>query len=482
MTTKKMSRRDMLKLTGTLAASTLLAACATPTPQVIRETVEVPVEKTVKETVVVTEKETVKETVVVEAAPVAEAVTGNVVVSHFLHEFTADHAAAFMAENPGITVEVVDAADANKVFAMIAAGTPPDLHRCQAPWVPQQMARGLLKDLTPYFEASELCKLDDLMPANNYYKARSPLEIGEGSIYGMCKDFSPDLTIFANKKLFDEAGVAIDDTKAMTMTEVWEAARATTKFDGDRVVNIGFAHEGAWIDRYLMVGLMETGETLYTEASDAVNLSGSEQAMSMAKTYFDMQSEKVMLSPINPSPGGWSGNDFLAGILAMEQYGFWFSAMAESDNQRGSVMLLPAPTWTGTRMTPTITATGMVMLSPSKFPDAAWKVFEFYNGGQPSIDRAKSGWGVPALKSQLSLIPQESDFQKQAFRVLQAELDLNTPPVKFNPYLGETAFADAWNKNLDQALKGEIAFEDMIVNVEAEVNLVIQEGIDRLLG
>jgi len=59
---KKLTRRDLLKLSGGLAASSLLAACApAPTPQVIKETVPA-----VKETVVV--KETVpaaKETVVV---------------------------------------------------------------------------------------------------------------------------------------------------------------------------------------------------------------------------------------------------------------------------------------------------------------------------------------------------------------------------------------------------------------------------------
>jgi multiple sugar transport system substrate-binding protein len=231
-----------------------------------------------------------------------------------------------------------------------------------------------------------------------------------------------------------------------------------------------------------MVGLMESGQKLYSDAFDQVQLSANEQAMAIAKTFFEMQKEKVMLSPINPSPGGWFGNDFTAGILGMAQYGFWFSAMAESDNQRGFVKMLPAATWTGTRMNPTITATGMVMLSPTKVADAAWKVFEWYNGGQPSIDRAKSGWGVPALKSQLSLIPQETDFQKQAFKVLQGELDLNTPPIGFNPFIGETAFADAWNKNIDQALKGDITFEEMIANVESEVNLVIQEGIDRISG
>jgi peptide/nickel transport system substrate-binding protein len=59
---KKFSRRQLLRGAGALASSALLAACATPTPQIIKETVVV--EKVVKETVPV--EKTVKETVVVE--------------------------------------------------------------------------------------------------------------------------------------------------------------------------------------------------------------------------------------------------------------------------------------------------------------------------------------------------------------------------------------------------------------------------------
>ena len=84
----------------------------------------------------------------------------------------------------------------------------------------------------------------------------------------------------------------------------------------------------------------------------------------------------------------------------MQQYGFWFSAMAESDDNRGNVMMLLAPTWTGVRNNRTITSTGAIMTADSQNPDAAWKAFEFYHAGAPSVERAGSGWGV--LASNLS--------------------------------------------------------------------------------
>src|SRR5215216_3959751 len=134
---KKISRRDMLKLSGTFVGGALLASCApaTAAPVPVVEPTEAPMEPT---TAPVTE------------APVAQPVSGHVVVMHNLAEFTEDHVAAFQEANPGITVEVVDGMDPTRFFAMYAAGSPPDIYRLQAPSIPGLLARKLLLDLTPY--------------------------------------------------------------------------------------------------------------------------------------------------------------------------------------------------------------------------------------------------------------------------------------------------------------------------------------------
>ena len=485
MSTKRISRRDMLKLSGALAATSLVAACAKTTTPAPEPTKPVAVEptKAPEATKALEATKAPEPTKPPEpTAPPPKKVEGTVTVMHFLHEFTEDMAKAFMADHPDIKVELV-AADQTRFYAMYAAGTPPDIYRCQAPFIPLALARKLIYDLTPYFQASTVLKLDDLMPANNYYKAKSPLEIGDGPIYGMCKDFSPDFTVFANKKLFEGAGLPFpDDTKALTYQEVFDLARKLTKFEGDRVVNEGYGYEGGWVDRIWMNMLAELDQPLYSASYDKIIIKDNPDAIKVVQYYFDIAKEKVCASPINPSPNGWFGTDFTANILAMAQYGFWYSAMAESDQQRGSVAMLPGPTWTGKQRDCTMTATGAVVIAATKVPDAAWLVFEYYNAGQPAIDRAKSGWGVPALKSQLGLIPQESDYQKQVNRVLQAELALNTTPLQFNPFLSETSVSDSWSKNVDQALKDEITFEEMVANIETEVNASISDGIDKIMG
>lgn len=457
----KLSRRDMLKLSAGFAASSLLAACAP---------VQVPTQPTGGG------EEAAG------AGPGAEPATGTVTIMHFRHELTEEQEAQFETDTPGIAIEFVEA-EQTRFFAMYAAGTPPDLYRLQAPSIPQLLARKLLKDLTPYFEVSELIDIDDLAPANRYYMAEGPLAIGSGKIYGMVKDFSPDLTVFANTALFEEAGLDVpDDTRPLTYDEIMGLSGELTRFEGDRLTQLGYGYEAGWVDRLWMTMLAESDQGLYSEGFDKIVLAGNEAATAVARWYYDMAEQKLTVSPQNPSPSGWFGNDFTGGILGMAQYGFWFSAMAESDDNRGHVMMLPAPTWTGQRLDPTITATGMIMTSATQVPDAAWKVFEWYNAGGPSIARAKSGWGVPALKSQWQLIPKETDFQQQANKVLEGELALDSPPIQFNPFIGETVVADSWAKNLDLALTGNITFDELLANVESEVNLAISEGIDRILG
>jgi len=475
MTRTKLTRRELLKWGGAAAASAALASCAPPASPTSEQ---VEVTREVQVTVVVQPTEVTAPT---QVPLLGGPIEGHVVCMHFLHEFTEDQVAAFEEAYPGITLEVIQA-DLTRFYAMYAAGTPPDLLRCQAPAVPQFLARNMLYDLTPFFEVSDVLRLDDLMPANNYYKAQDPLHVGSGPIYGMCKDFSPDCTIWVYKKIWQDGGLPVpSDTEAMTYQEIFEAAKALVKFEGDRTLVFGYDYEKGWVDRFMMNILAEMGQSIYTEDMTRLVIAENEAAYAVARWFYDLAANKLTDCVINPSPAGWNGTDFTQGIVAMLQYGFWYGAMAESEVTAGQVIMIPGPTWSGVRRDPTLTATGMVMAAATKVPEAAWRVFEYYNAGEPAKARATSGWGVPALKSLLDLIPNSTEYEQQKLRVLKGELALETPPLQFNPFLGETTVADSWNTQMDRALQGEITFDEALANVEAEVNAAIQDGIQRIL-
>ena len=118
----------------------------------------------------------------------------------------------------------------------------------------------------------------------------------------------------------------------------------------------------------------------------------------------------------------------------------------------------------------------MVMAQATKNPDAAWKFFEYYMAGAPAQARAKSGWGVPPLKSQYVQMPQETDFQKQVQHVLQDSLKYADYALAANPYYDDSAFDTSWASNLEQVLRGSITFDQLVQNVESDVNAAIADG------
>jgi len=474
MSQKKISRRELLKLSGTVISGAILASC-TPASTPTAAPTEPPAATAAP---TVAPGATAAPTVAPTSAPPPKAVEGNVVVMAQRNELSEDQEAQFEAENPGITIELVEQST-ERFFAMLAAGAQLDLYRTQAPIVPSLLARKLLYDLTPYFEASELIKIDDLADANKGYWAESALEVGSGKIYGMVKDFSPDHTVWVNDAKFEEAGITpVDDTTPMTYEQWHDLANQVAKFEGDRIATWGFGYSNGWIDRIWMDRLAETGKSLYKDGFTKIDFGDDTKAL--ANYFYTVAKERLCESPVDASPNGWAGGDFAAGILATMQYGYWFGGMCETDANRGKVRMLPAPTWSGVHQDPTVTATGFVMMSGTQVPDAAWKVFEWYMGGQPSIDRAGSGWGVPALKSQWSLMPNTTPFHQQVQKVLAGELAVSNVKLQYNPFLGEGSFYNAWNTHLNEALTGTITFDELCSLTEKDVNTLISEGISRM--
>jgi multiple sugar transport system substrate-binding protein len=462
--TKSISRREMLKLSGVVAAGSVLVVSCGQESQPAQEP------NVSNAVAAATEAPT--------SAPPPPA-GGHVVVMHKVQqgELTEDMRVQCEEENPGITVELIDD-DLARFFAMYAAGNPPDLVRIQAPTIPPWLARRMLYDLTPYFEASPAIQIDDLAPANNYYRAEDPLHVGSGKIYGMIKDWSPDFNLFLYKKAFMDKGLEVPgETDILTYQQVYDLGKQLASFEGDRITMFGFDYPDEWVDRVWMNILAETGDILYSEDYTNIILKGSDKNQEVVKYFYDHAKDKLgALGAIYPSTD-WIGVDFDKGLVAIIMYGYWFSAMAETDVTAGQVLFIPAPTWAGVRRNPTMTATGMVMSAVSKVPDAAWKVFEWYNAGTPALDRASSGWGVPALKSWYERMPRETEFQQHVLQVLEGELALNTPPLQFNPYLQETTLSNAWLQHLEQAVKGSTSFDQLLTNLENDVNAAIQDGL-----
>lgn len=396
-------------------------------------------------------------------------------------ELTKDDVAAFEADHPNITIELLDV-NAARFQAMMAAGQPPDIWRTQAPLVPQWASRGQLLNLDKYFISSDLLHPADLTPANDYYRYRDG-KVGVGPRYGMVKDWSPDETVWVNTSLFKGTGVHLPGpTDAWTYDDLWEMSLKVKQKNKDIKWVLDVADSYSWIDRHVMVQLASIGKSLYPKDFSRINITNNPAALEAFQYSFRYSQRKLDLGPANANPDGWSGPGFVKGSVAMTQYGYWFLGMLTGQAQASArSRLLAAPTWKGgKRLNPTITATGWVISAQTENPDAAWSVFEWYMGGKPARDRAGIGWGVPAQLSLFDRLPTQTAVQRNAKRTLLHELPVSKVTLQFNPFLvgleDKTAVASAYVKYLADAARGKMSFEDFMKRVEADTNRAIKVG------
>lgn len=473
-----LGRRQLLGFLGVTAAATALAACSTPagsTPKVATRPAS-PTGATVQPTAA-----TAKELPAATAASSSAKGVTTVTEMAIRGEWPKDEVITRWGIENNVKINFVGY-DLVQMLAMTAAGDPPDMFRVQAPDIPVLLTKKIVKDLTPNFQQSSKIKLDDLAPANKsyWYNGLTP---GAGRIHGMVKDWSPDLSLYVNKRIFGEAGLTVpsDDT-VLTYQQLGDLAKQATSRQGKRTLVMGLGGSfQMWFDRVVEVQLNSEGKSLWPDDFGKVNLNTPE-ARDILRFWFNLNQEDVVHNPLDPSSAGAFG-DFTGGELAICQYGYWYSGAINPTRTKDETILLPAPKWGSTREDPSITATGDVIHLHSKVADRAWDVFEWFHTGEPAMERAQSGWGVPALKSLYSQMPVQNDFQKQVSKVLQGELAVTDFSVRFNPYISQSENAaqnpilSAWQEGLQPALQGKLSFDQLVATVEEKVNAAIKQAM-----
>jgi multiple sugar transport system substrate-binding protein len=452
--TKKLSRRNMLKAGVLATAGAVLASCTAATPEVEQQPSggEQPVAKP------------------------AEKKPYNVILMYNSNEISDDDLASFNADYAPYTVERIDT-DLVKLFSMLAAGNQVDVVRLYGTYLPAYVARKVALDLTDYFNTSTITKLDDLVPTNDLF-------VVNGKRYGMCKDWSPENSIWINKKLWAEAGVDIptDYTKPIAYQDFRAMSSKLTKREGDRTLSWGTCFTPNEHFLYWLSTTFAQPRHIFNNDFTKIVLREDKEIYEACKFMLDWKKEGGLPSSIHPfaSEGGWSGADWVAGQAAAVQWGFWFSGMAESENvSPDDIYPMVAPTYGPTFSNPSCTGCGAIITPATKDTDASWKLFEWFMGELPAQSRAKSGWGMPALKSLLPLVPVDLPWRKQAYDVVQWEMENTYSAImEFTPYTMPSTFHSAWSKYETEYLQGSITMDAMIESVEREVNVAIQEGMD----
>ncbi len=368
MESQKLSRRAFLRLSASLVASTILAACqpaSKPTP---------PAEPT-KPAAEPTKVEAQEPTTAPTAQPAAEKVT-----IEWWYGWTPDMlvktlnavAAKFSEANPEIEVKTAQHEWGEKLLTAYAAGTPPDIHEH---WLPMEFAaRGLTQPLDDRVNASKVVSWD-LFPQVSW-------DVGtwKGKHYCLpCLAFFAELALVVNPAVFTKAGLKVPDDVPTTYDDAFAQAKKYTK--ADQAGNL----DTVWWEPDKSLRYLPT--TFGLKAYDAeqqrwqLDQPGFEEAVdSVARFYKEFGPEK--LDAFHQAYPGWiavPGSAFASDRLAMVTSGYWIPGELDTNAPGKEFYYTWAPTG-GAAKGKKVTHWGAhsVMIPvKSKAPDAAWKLAEY---------------------------------------------------------------------------------------------------------
>lgn len=449
----------VFRVSSLVLAVVLLAACATPTPQVIRETVIVQGTPQVVEREVTKVVEVEK---VVTATPEPRPDDAKII----LRVGTGDSGeglnphqeiiARFEEANPDILVqlEAVSGRDYyTRLLTQIAAGDAPDIMQIGDDAVPMFVSKGSFLALDGFIDGNYALDTSIYLPG-----VLAPGQ-WEGQQWLLPKDFSP-LAIYYNKQIFDEYGVDYPEP-GWTWDDMLETAQELTKdTDGDGRTDLwGIQLIANWTTGFEYFVAAAGGRLVSEDGTQFVGYMDSPETIEAVQFYSDLYNvHKVAPPPADYSLWKGGNAEFDTGKAAMRLDGRWPQASFLS-NPNIELGLVGVPA--GAEPANVLFWGGFGIFSESKHPEAAWRFLSFYVGEQGS--QVWKDWAIPPVAS----VAEEAGLTEDPIEgVWISELDHLAPrSYVFTPFWGETA---------DPALRK--ALETVLIDPNADVAATMQKA------
>lgn len=403
-----------------------------------------------------------------------------ITVMYASNELTKDYIAEFEKLNKDITVTFIEF-DQTRLNSMFAANNPPDFVRGAAVGSAQNSARGLALNLDPYLEKSSVLKKEDLLGINDSWRWDGK-KTGAGPYYGISKDWSQDATLWYNQSLFEKAKLPnLSATEPITYDQLFDIASKLTVKQSGKTQVYGFGAEWAWnLIAPIMAMVSQQGGQLYNADFTEIDFTKAE-AKKAIDWYVQFVQAGIGPSSLDPLADGQDAPTFLANRMGITQDGYWFGGniFTASDDLKANARLAPAPQMGTVRVSPCYAGQGAWIPAASKHKDEAWKFMEYFMTGTPAHDRAKSGWGIPSLKSLLSEMPQDLPYQQEAYQSMQNELKYNGV-LPDSPYIDIGAYNTILDKYIQQVVKKQTSLDAACQQITQEANALLQQGKERL--
>jgi len=398
-------------------------------------------------------------------------------------EFPPEFIESFIAANPDIEVVRIEP-EWTRMIADMIAGTASDiiLVGCGTD-VAYFSLRGLFLDLTDRLKNSEVIRYEDIDLLGNSSYRFDGKEWGQGLWYGLCKDYNNIGCITYNKEMFAEAGLSpLSETEPITYyDDLFNLAKKLTKKDAEgRNLVWGYDVAHYWIP--FLVSDMATAEglNLYQD-KDRTRINEDPRVRELWKYWLRFPLADISSNIRNIVPE-WPGASFPSDRVAMVQLGYWFGAvLMENEGYEHKYGWAPTPILRpgAKRVTNTLGATGISIYSKTKHPEQAFRVFEYYIGGEFGLHRAKTGWGIPPLLSFRKHLPEDNEYDRSRKRIALDDAKYFVP-WQATPFTwGSLTFED-WDNSLKDLVESFIDQDAFIDRMYESLNDYLKRGKEEL--
>jgi multiple sugar transport system substrate-binding protein len=297
-------------------------------------------------------------------------------------------AEAFMAANPNVTVEVVNAGTGTEQYTAlenaVAAGSgAPDVAQIEYYALQQFTLAESLVDLTQYGFAD----------FESDYTASTWSAVSQGGgIYGLPQDSGP-LIMAYNQAVFDEFGIAVP----ATWDEYIAAAEALHTADADRYLTNDAGDPG-----YAQPLIWQAGGRPYTVDGASVSIDLQDEGTKRWADTWNRLLEPGLLAPIPTWSDDWwqaLSNGTIASLIT----GAWIPGILESSvpDGAGNWRIAPVPSYDGSPATSENGGSSQAVLKQSENPALAAAFLRWLNHSEESVGIFLESGGFPATTADL---------------------------------------------------------------------------------
>lgn len=237
---------------------------------------------------------------------------------------------AFNASHPDyrLVIEAYPFAEyVSKLTVMILSGAPPDVFQTWAQDRPAWVEQGILLDLTPYWERSDIAKQVELYP----FVMEAAMQ--DGKIWGVPHDFNPQAWVL-NVDSFNRAGIPLPD-EHWTVAEMENYAVRMTEPEAGI---FGVQLSGHWSTSAWQWAVLYNGQGWLSDDRTEVLVDGAEN-IEMLQMWYDLVYTRGAANPPGQEPP--AGNQWQGGFAMWQGWTGWAFRLGQEAPYEWSLATLP---------------------------------------------------------------------------------------------------------------------------------------------